>query len=446
MSGLLNLDLGCHECARRRIDCDRHEPGCHKCCAKGIECSGLGGIRYRFNDGIASRGKLAGKREAVTLSYIKTATEKLNSFTPIRESREAAVSTPSARNRSSGMTDANLRHDSPVASASYPICYTLDHIDGSSRFFLQYCNPNTFTVSDHVAQITTVINLGFNGYRDLILPQAEAEPLIRKALILIAEQHLSLQIGMDMTRDPTAYGSLVQGLVKRSNRLPPAEDELAMTIILLLHIREIISGDEDFKLIYGSLRTIVHSILNRDLTRFHSQSGEFVRAQILRVSLFGETLFDEASGSQFVLSQRENCLEFLRYCQRLHPEHRELMAHLFEIITLACDIYVQRATNNPPLGHTAALVERFAQIIREIDAYIGILGQHLLAWSYFVLAAESSIPSHQSFFLEKLTSLYQSTGCVNIVKAVRQIQKIWEVQSTIRWTSLLGGPSQVLIM
>ncbi|KAL3418613.1 hypothetical protein PVAG01_10329 [Phlyctema vagabunda] len=51
---------GCYNCSQRRIDCDRTEPTCLKCTAKGLTCSGLG-IRYRFNAGLAARGKLVGR-------------------------------------------------------------------------------------------------------------------------------------------------------------------------------------------------------------------------------------------------------------------------------------------------------------------------------------------------------------------------------------------------
>lgn len=45
---------------KRRIKCDRTEPHCLKCRKKGVECPGFS-VRYRFNDGVASRGHLKGK-------------------------------------------------------------------------------------------------------------------------------------------------------------------------------------------------------------------------------------------------------------------------------------------------------------------------------------------------------------------------------------------------
>lgn len=53
-------NIGCYNCSQRRINCDRGTPACQKCLKKGLECLGLG-TRYRFQNGVASRGKLAGK-------------------------------------------------------------------------------------------------------------------------------------------------------------------------------------------------------------------------------------------------------------------------------------------------------------------------------------------------------------------------------------------------
>lgn len=39
--------VGCYECARRRIHCDRKEPRCNKCIARGLNCSGIP-PKYKF--------------------------------------------------------------------------------------------------------------------------------------------------------------------------------------------------------------------------------------------------------------------------------------------------------------------------------------------------------------------------------------------------------------
>lgn len=55
----MGVRKGCYDCNKRRIICDETEPQCLKCVKKGLQCSGMG-LRYRFNDGVASRGKLKG--------------------------------------------------------------------------------------------------------------------------------------------------------------------------------------------------------------------------------------------------------------------------------------------------------------------------------------------------------------------------------------------------
>lgn len=154
--------LGCYECSRRRIDCDREEPSCQKCRSKKIQCSGLG-IRYRFNHGVASRGKLTGKMLPVLDVH--------EPQDPCASKGKAAPAAAQNRNGDGGggraetetETESESDSDSSVCrsytapsiprlsrkdSSSKDLLETdytsligvgLDHIDGGTRFFLQYC-------------------------------------------------------------------------------------------------------------------------------------------------------------------------------------------------------------------------------------------------------------------------------------------------------------------
>ncbi|RMJ15195.1 hypothetical protein CDV36_005097 [Fusarium kuroshium] len=421
---------GCYQCSRRRIDCDRQEPTCGKCASKGITCSGLG-LRYRFNDGIAARGRFVGK----TVPVVEPSSKDKNSKEKEKEKKlvdEEPVA-EEGQEESNTATEVAVQRETP-----FQLDLGLDHIDGKTRFSLQY-------FSNHIANLIAVINLGFNGYRDLVLPQAEIDPLVRKAIVVIVEQHLSLQNGTTVSLDPTAYSSLVRDLITRSQRCAPQDDESALTVLLLLHIREMISGSPNFKLVYGSLRVVVNA-LGQGLDAMASELRKFVEMQILRVCLFGESLFNETNGAQFIQAQQQACLGFIPWCLQFHPELEGLILQLADLTTWACDIYVQRAIFNPPAEETVPMIERFKRAIEEVDAYIDIVGLHLLAWPYFIVAAESSTTAHRDFFLKKLESLYNMTGCWNILRAIDQVKEIWASQSSIRWTSLLGGPTQALIM
>jgi hypothetical protein len=122
------------------------------------------------------------------------------------------------------------------------------------------------------------------------------------------------------------------------------------------------------------------------------------------------------------------------------------MCHLFTLVALACEVYVRRARFNPPLDQTIPLIERFRRVTESVKGYGDVVGQHLLAWPYFVMAAESSTKGDREFFHSELLSLYQTTGCQSALRGLEKVIKIWEKQANTRWTSLLGGNDQFFIM
>lgn len=142
-----NIFVGCYQCSRRRIDCDRQEPECVKCVTKGIKCSGLG-LRYRFNDGIAARGKFVGKTFPVVDIPVTqsskqddatTAISKHQRDDPFRESgyeriAKSSVPTDEIADDTTETTTLVVPDNRPIS-----IHWGLDHVDPKSRFCLGYC-------------------------------------------------------------------------------------------------------------------------------------------------------------------------------------------------------------------------------------------------------------------------------------------------------------------
>lgn len=60
MTGNQTGATACHNCRRRRLKCDRSLPQCLKCIKTKQECLGYQRL-FRWEQGIASRGKMAGK-------------------------------------------------------------------------------------------------------------------------------------------------------------------------------------------------------------------------------------------------------------------------------------------------------------------------------------------------------------------------------------------------
>ncbi|KAF7561537.1 hypothetical protein G7046_g2605 [Stylonectria norvegica] len=117
---------GCYECSQRRIHCDRTGPQCLKCASKGLKCSGLG-IRHRFNDGVASRGKWAGKAMETIYNECARAPSTLDigvvKLTSRDRSKKVSLSTKNITNR--------FRRETTVTV-----------IDGVESPIVRFCQPD----------------------------------------------------------------------------------------------------------------------------------------------------------------------------------------------------------------------------------------------------------------------------------------------------------------
>lgn len=122
------------------------------------------------------------------------------------------------------------------------------------------------------------------------------------------------------------------------------------------------------------------------------------------------------------------------------------MKLLFAAVTLACEAYIRRACFDPPSYEAAHLIKTFRELVQRVKSYGNVVGQNLLAWSYFVMAAESSTKEDRDFFLDELQSLYRTTGYRSALRGVETIRSMRRTGLNIRWTSLLGGYDQFLIM
>ena len=143
-----NTFAGCYQCSRRRIDCDRKEPECAKCVAKGVKCSGLG-LRYRFNDGIAARGRFVGKTVPIVDGPVSKSAKKNDAFDKRRKDdpfRESGYEGTSHREDEMDDTVDDISETTELAvtyQKPLSVDWGLDHVDPKSRFCLGYCTSPT---------------------------------------------------------------------------------------------------------------------------------------------------------------------------------------------------------------------------------------------------------------------------------------------------------------
>jgi len=112
----------CHNCRRRRLKCDRSLPQCLKCIKGGQECLGYQRL-FRWDQGVASRGKMAGMTfEEVTKDRARH--------------ENLSLQLPSPANLLSRQFSRGNTKVSPLGSLMDPLVQDLNH---ASRKYLYYC-------------------------------------------------------------------------------------------------------------------------------------------------------------------------------------------------------------------------------------------------------------------------------------------------------------------
>lgn len=293
--------LGCFQCSRRRIICDKGEPSCGKCIKKGIECSGLN--RIRFTGSVARRGKFKnlpipniqdGETQnlpnSTTFTGVRWKNEKK---AKVNKRRKARVTEAEPNGAEFGFTP---KHCSIEAS---PLCHAADqqthqHVNyydhsqeplkNGSTSPQEFENdvedivrvvddittlqtyPTTMNIqpwiapltaearmlfsyfSEAVAPVMVVLDTNMNGYREVILPMAMEDEVLRRAVGVVAAQHLSRE--RPEMRDAAEAGRAAIISRLRNDSLSATPDQVFnistwATLIVLL-VGETVTGSADF--------------------------------------------------------------------------------------------------------------------------------------------------------------------------------------------------------
>jgi hypothetical protein len=146
----------CHNCRRRRLRCDRSVPSCHKCTSAGHECLGYGKL-FKWADGAASRGKLAGNLRQSPAPGRSTPARSVRGD---RSSATSRASTPAGPSSEMQLVRAGDAYTDPADfELSTPwvlVDPVFQDIDAPYRYYLSYCrykcrliSPGILTVPSH---------------------------------------------------------------------------------------------------------------------------------------------------------------------------------------------------------------------------------------------------------------------------------------------------------
>ncbi|KAH7274753.1 fungal-specific transcription factor domain-containing protein [Fusarium solani] len=161
----------CHNCRRSRLKCDRSLPHCLKCTSRGQSCLGYG-ILLRWENGMASRGKLAG----VTSDNINKI-QKGDTTSTLQAPWPSIVSTRQPPFASS-------KPSSPRSLPRSLIDPLAQDLDSRSRRYLDYF------ASDVCRDLVLYDIPKHNPFHELI-PMAYQQPMLLQAIIASSALRMS---------------------------------------------------------------------------------------------------------------------------------------------------------------------------------------------------------------------------------------------------------------
>lgn len=170
----LTSTADCRVCNRRRIKCDRSLPACAKCEKRGLTCSGYG-ILLKWDQGIASRGKLKGKSLP-----IKVRDTSMAGSYPLNKQDSAVIRKEWSRDESSAIIPPPSLEISTVPEPL--LAFQLLGAD-ERRLLYHY--------DQIVASNMAWADCHENPWRHIIIPLALESPPLLNAILAFAAKHIN---------------------------------------------------------------------------------------------------------------------------------------------------------------------------------------------------------------------------------------------------------------
>lgn len=294
--------------------------------------------------------------------------------------------------------------------------------------------------SDAIAPVMVVFDGKFNGYRDLILPMAVEDDLVKEAVSVVSMYHLARQRGGSPVAADARLQEIIRQLRHRTDTFSLSDISAWVTIVVLL-TGETVTGGTNLPYLFRLLQHLMdaNSASDQGGSAIHS----FLKEQSLMMTLFAQPLLGEGMGTS-TLSAVDKYLGFISNTAVFFPKLVPQINALISAIRRACKIYLTRATVGPPHASTVDALEELRLLCLQIPLHQP--GHHALVWAYFIAAAESSTYEHRSFFTQRLADIHFQTRFHNIPAALATLQMLWRCQGERRWTEVVAANKPVFII
>ena len=190
----------CHNCRRRRLKCDRYLPQCLKCIKRGQECLGYQTL-FRWEQGVASRGKMAGRT--------------FGELTKHQASHDNSGSHSSSlvSHSSQPFSHGNIEV-SPLGSLTDPLVQDMNHTSRKYLFYCELLSPSSLVpiptcirnivASDVCKDLVLYDTPKHNPFRDLI-PLTHEHPALFQIIIANSALHMSNACQKSLISDGTVF-------------------------------------------------------------------------------------------------------------------------------------------------------------------------------------------------------------------------------------------------
>ncbi|KAJ9648153.1 hypothetical protein H2201_002307 [Coniosporium apollinis] len=287
-----------------------------------------------------------------------------------------------------------------------------------------------------------------NGWRWFILPLAESNDVVRDAVLAVSASHLAQKSPGLAPKAKILRGAAIQSVILRSRNLYQniAPDPPLIAALMLLVLDDMVSGGDEFPFIFKMLRCLLQMLGGED-TLSTSEFGVFLLQHYRYLEFVTLPTLTEAEAVAAITTRFHHYLDFLInpfLGDKTDPLCPSVASMLINCFSQASSIYVCRALSGPSAPLSGPAIEQLKATVEAIPP--GSAGEHLLAWVFFVAAAESSSAEHRQFFKKRLKGLYDHgcSGFGNIWPALVLLENMWQ-RSDQSWTSMLAGESRVLI-
>ncbi|KAI8715135.1 Zn(2)-C6 fungal-type domain-containing protein [Fusarium sp. LHS14.1] len=262
----------CPLCVKRRIKCDRSLPTCVKCASRDLDCPGYHPVPLKWNQGVASRGKFAGRSTPVLDKDIRKA--KKHKLSKRRAAEvEVACTSPQPEHTPSSLPETTLdlhtSTDVPHPCQDLQLVHNISSITLSNSLLNHFCT--------RVIPRLTWIDLPGSPWRKTILPLAENSTCLRLAISSLAAAHIHTT--STETTDQTARLLQMQTWLRDESlrvlnqkmrlELQPAHGtvpaqtsqsfvEILTAMLVLCYTEAFIPGSRDWKLHLRACRTLIN--------------------------------------------------------------------------------------------------------------------------------------------------------------------------------------------